>query len=92
MLGAHAKAAEYYNQIIQDYKLEYKYDLIQPSDRFHYIYIKSNNKYGINVIGFKDRWPDEFDKLFEVDRIKMFEKEVVQPFKKIMENHRIFGI
>ena len=43
--GAHAKAAEYYNQIIKELKLEGKYDTIQASDRFHYIYIKSNNKY-----------------------------------------------
>jgi hypothetical protein len=85
--GAHAKAAEYYNQIIKELKLEHKYDAIQASDRFHYIYIKSNNKYGINVIGFKDRWPVEFDELFEVDRIKMFDKEILSPLKTIMENH-----
>jgi hypothetical protein len=85
--GAHAKAAEYYNQIIKELKLEGKYDLIQTADRFHYVYIKSNNKYGINVIGFKDRWPTEFDELFEMDRLKMFEKEVISPLKQICINH-----
>lgn len=43
--GAHAKAAEYYNQIIKEMKLEHKYDAIQTNDRFHYVYIKTNNKY-----------------------------------------------
>ena len=85
--GAHAKAAEYYNQIVKEMKLEHKYDLIQANDRFHYVYIKTNNKYGINVIGFKDRWPTEFDNLFEVDRIKMFEKSVISPLKQICINH-----
>lgn len=85
--GAHAKAAEYYNQIIKELNIENKFDAIQPSDRFHYLYIKSNNKYGINVIGFKDRWPTEFNSLFEVDRIKMFDKQVISPLKQIMINH-----
>jgi hypothetical protein len=85
--GAHAKAAEYYNQIIREMKLEHKYDAIQASDRFQYIYIKTNNKYGINVIGFKDRWPTEFDKLFEIDRIKMFDKQCLSPLKQIIINH-----
>lgn len=85
--GAHAKAAEYYNQIIKDMKLESKYDLIADGDRFHYVYIKSNNKYGINVIGFKDRFPTEFEKLFEVDRMKMFDKSCLSPLKQIMINH-----
>ena len=85
--GAHAKAAEYYNQIVKELKINNKYDTIQAGDRFHYIYIKANNKYGINVIGFKDRWPTEFDTLFEPDRIKMFEKEVISPLKQICINH-----
>lgn len=85
--GAHAKAAEFYNQVINNLGLTNKYELIRQFDRFHYLYIKSNNKYGINVIGFKDRWPKEFDDLFEVDKIKMFEKAVIAPFKKISQNH-----
>lgn len=85
--GAHAKAVEYYNQIIKELKIEHKYDAIQQGERFHYIYIKRNNKYGIEVIGFKDRWPEEFNKLFEIDRTKMFEKEVLSPLKTIISNH-----
>ena len=85
--GAHAKAVEFYNQIIKELKLEYKYEEIKAGERFHYVYIKTNNKYGIEVIGFKDRWPEEFDQLFEIDYIKMFEKEVLSPLKTIISNH-----
>lgn len=88
--GAHAKAAEFYNQIITKLGLDNKYEQIRQFDRFHYLYIKENNKFGINVIGFKDRWPKEFDSLFEVDRDKMFEKTVLAPFKQIIINHK-FG-
>ena len=89
--GAHAKAAEFYNQIITKLKLDNKYEQIRQFDRFHYIYIKENNKFGINVIGFKDRYPKEFEKLFEVDRDKMFEKAVLSPLKHIIKNHN-FGV
>lgn len=89
--GAHAKAAQFYNQIIDKLKLDNKYEQIRQFDRFHYIYIKENNKFGINVIGFKDRYPKEFEKIFEVDRDKMFEKAVLSPFKQIIKNHN-FGI
>lgn len=86
--GAHARAAEYYNQIIKELKLTYKYEEIHRGDRFQYVYIKPGNRFGINVIGFKDRWPTEFDEIFEVDRIKMFEKECLAPMKTIEENHK----
>lgn len=86
--GAHAKAAEFYNQLLVKLGLENKYEQIRHFDRFHYLYIRENNKFGINVIGFKDRWPKEFDKLFEVDRDKMFNKTVLSPFKQIIINHR----
>lgn len=88
--GAHARAAEYYNQIITKLGLDNKYQQIHQFDRFHYLYIKANNKFGIDVIGFKDRWPIEFDKIFEVDRDKMFNKTVLAPFKQIIINHK-FG-
>lgn len=85
--GSHAKAAEFYNQIITELNLIGKHELIKTSDRFHYLYIKSNNKYGINVIGYKDRWPTEFDNLFECDYEKMFDKTVMSPLKTFLINH-----
>lgn len=88
--GAHAKAAEFYNQIITKLGIDNKYEQIRQFDRFHYLYVKENNKFGINVIGFKDRYPKEFEKLFEVDRDKMFAKTVLAPFKQIIINHK-FG-
>jgi hypothetical protein len=86
--GAHARAAEYYNQIINELKITDKYEMIMPGDRFRYMYIKANNKYGINVMAFKDRWPTEFDELFEIDITKMFDKTCLQPLKTIEENHK----
>ena len=86
--GVHARGAEYYNQLIKSMNLEGKYELIRTSDRFHYFYVKENNKYGINVIAFKDRYPKEFEKIFTPDIEKMFDKTVMSPLKGFIANHK----
>jgi len=86
--GVHARAAEYYNQIIKKLKLDNKYELINPGDRFFYVYIKSNNPYGINCIGWKDRYPKEFNKFFQIDKEKMFQKTIMSPLDDFIEHHK----
>lgn len=85
--GVHARAAQYYNDIIKDMNLSHKYEEIRTSDRFYYTYIKTNNKYGIDVIGFKDRFPAEFVDLFTIDKETMFAKTCLSPLKQIIINH-----
>jgi hypothetical protein len=85
--GVHARAAEYYNALTKEMNITDKYEEIRTSDRFHYFYIKNNNKYGIDVIGYKDRYPKEFENIFTVDREKMFEKTCLSPLKQIIINH-----
>lgn len=89
--GAHVRGAEFYNQIIKQLGIDHKYQQIRRFDRFRYVYIKGSNKYGINVIGYKDRWPKQFNQLFQIDRQKMFQKTVMAPFKKIIQNHN-YGV
>jgi hypothetical protein len=86
--GVHARAAEMYNQLITALKLESKYELIRQSDRFHYIYIKTNNKYNIDCIAWKDKYPKEFESLFEIDIETMFRKTIMAPLKKFLINHK----
>ena len=82
--GAHARAVIYYNQLIEELHLQKKYDIIRESERFQYLYIKPNN-YCINVIGFKDEWPSEFNDIFIIDRETMFSKVVFSPLKRFAE-------
>ena len=84
--GAHAKGAIYYNQLVEKMNLSHKYQTIQQGDRLRYIYIKRND-YGIEVIGWKDVWPYEFNELFAVDYMTMFEKVVLSPLKGFERNH-----
>lgn len=85
--GVHARAAQYYNDLIKKLKIMNKYEEIRTSDRFYYTYIKTNNEYGIDVIGFKDRYPKEFEELFTIDRETMFSKTCLSPLKQIIINH-----
>ena len=86
--GVHARSAEYYNQIIKQLKIDNKYEPIGVGDRFYYVYLKTNNKFGIDCIAWKDRYPTEFKKIFEVNKEKMFEKTVISPLNDFIEHHK----
>jgi len=86
--GVHARAAQYYNQIIEKLNLLKTNDKINQGDRFYYVYLKSGNKYGINCIAWKERYPKEFEKLFEIDREKMFQKTIMSPLDDFIQHHK----
>jgi hypothetical protein len=70
--GAHARAANIYNGLLRHLGLGGKYPEIGQGDEMRYAYIRPTNIYGIDVIGFKERIPDEFRSMFTVDYEKMF--------------------
>jgi uncharacterized protein YaaR (DUF327 family) len=86
--GVHARSAEMYNQLIEQMGLTNKYEKIARGDRFYYVYIKSNNKYGIDCIAWKDYYPKEFENLFEINTNLMFDKQVISPLKGFITNHK----
>jgi len=77
--GLHAKAAVYYNQLIDKFELGGKYEKIKLGDRLRYCYILQTNKFGIEAVGFLDKYPDEFREWFDVDYKVMFHKIVMKP-------------
>ena len=81
--GAHARAANFYNGLIEELGLGGKYPVIGIGDEMRYSYILPTNVYGQDVIGFKDTFPDEFRSLFKPDYNKMFNKI----FTKSLENY-----
>ena len=77
-----AKAATYYNQIVQKMGLGKKYDQLRVGDKCRFLYIEESNPYRINVMAYKDgQWPAEFEGLFKPDYKKMFEKTVLDALK-----------
>lgn len=70
----HVKSAYYYNLIIEKEGLAGKYEKLKSGDKVKIVYVKKHNKYNIEYIAFPNKWPKEFDDIFEVDFDKMFDK------------------
>jgi DNA polymerase elongation subunit (family B) len=76
-----SKASTYFNQLIEKFALKEKYELISVGDKIRLAYVQPN-EYGINVLGFKDEFPNEFKQLFIPDYSLMFEKMVLNPLSE----------
>ena len=70
----HIKAAYFYNTLLDKNNLASKYEYISNGDKVRYMYVMLPNKYGANTIGYKYYYPPEFDKSFQPDIERMFEK------------------
>lgn len=83
--GAHARAANIYNQLIDDLKISNKYEKINVGDQLRYCYVNDTNNYGINIIAFKENIPDEFKSIFTINYELMFEKIFLKSLKGYVE-------
>lgn len=80
-----ASASTYYNQIIKKLGLGRKYDQILLGQKVRFCYVKPTNEYRISYIAFPDgQWPEEFNKIFEIDYEVMFDKLVTSSLKGLM--------
>jgi DNA polymerase elongation subunit (family B) len=90
--GSHARAATYFNFIVDKLELNNKYEKIKSGDsvdaRLKLIYTQLTNEFGIDVIGWPvgNTFPKEFANLnINVDYFKMFEKTVMAPLKRFIQ-------
>jgi DNA polymerase elongation subunit (family B) len=72
----HVKAAYFHNVLLEKMNLTGKYEKIASGDKIKYFYVQVPNKYGIESIGFKYIFPEEFKAIFQPDRELLFEKIV----------------
>ena len=79
----HVKSAYLHNYILKDLKV--RHEEIGSGDKTRYVYVKSNNKYKIDSIGFKYTYPKEFRDLFEIDYELMFEKILFNSIRRFYE-------
>ncbi len=85
--GAHVRASHYYNQLLEKMNIKSKYEPTQLGDKVRFVYIKNSNKYNIDVIGYKNTYPTEFDDIFNINYKKMFNKTILKPlngFEKLL--------
>lgn len=81
----HVKAAYYHNLLVDKLGLERKYTKISSGEKMKYFYVHKPNKYGIDCIGFKNKFPDEFKPIFTPDKEVLFEKIVYSAVEKFYE-------
>ena len=89
MFGKHApihcKGAILYNHLLRREKLTHKYPLIQDGEKIKFVYLKTPNKIGENVISFLNTFPKEFGLDKHVDYDLQFQKSFLDPIKVIMD-------
>ena len=87
----HCKAAIYYNKLIKDLLIDNKFEAITSGDKIKFFYV-DKNKYGIDVIGFIQNYPTEFD--LKANYELMFEKTVFASIKRLYDalNWRVVNL
>ena len=81
----HVRGALLYNFHNKKGKLTHKYPLIQDGEKIKFVYLKTPNRIGENVISYLNTFPKEFGLDKQVDYELQFNKSVLEPIKVIMD-------
>ena len=81
----HVRGALLYNFHNKKNKLTHKYPLIQDGEKIKFVYLKTPNKIGENVISYLATFPREFGLDKQVDYDLQFSKSFLDPIKVIMD-------
>ena len=81
----HVRGALLYNFHNKKNKLTHKYPLIQDGEKIKFVYLKTPNKIGENVISYLNTFPKEFALDKQVDYDLQFSKSFLDPIKVIMD-------
>lgn len=80
-MSGHVKAAHYYNVMLDKLGLTGKYEKFKSGEKVKQVDLVVPNKYGIDRIGFKDKFPPEFNDIFKIDYEKSFVKVLYAPIE-----------
>lgn len=75
-----AKAALAYNKLLKQHNL-LELDPIKEGSKLKFVYLRHNNPTGMNVVGFMDEIPAQFDLDHWIDRDIQFEKALTIPLQ-----------
>jgi len=70
----HVKSAHYYNLLLDNMKINSKYEPITSGDKIKFFYVEKPNKFGIATVAYKTILPEEFKSVLRCDKELMFEK------------------
>ena len=75
------KAAYRHDYMLKKLNLDARYPKFKTGDKVRYFSLKCPNRYGLETIAFHDKYPKEFEEIFEVDYDKQFDKLVFSSVK-----------
>ena len=81
----HVRGALLFNHYNKKNKLTHKYPLIQDGEKIKFIYLKTPNRIGENVISYLQTLPKEFALDNYIDYDVQFGKSFLEPIRVIME-------
>ena len=81
----HVRGALLFNHYNKKNDLTHKYPLIQDGEKIKFVYLKTPNKIGENVISYLQTLPTEFGLDKQVDYDLQFSKSFLEPIKVIMD-------
>ena len=81
----HVRGCILYNNEIQNNKLQKKYELINNGDKIKFVYLKTPNQIGENVIAFSDYLPEELKLHKYIDYDLQFQKTFLDPIEPILD-------
>jgi DNA polymerase elongation subunit (family B) len=79
------RGALLYNHYLKQYKITNRFPLIQEGEKIKFIYLKTPNPIGENVISFFQNIPPEFGLEKYIDYNLQFEKSFLEPLKSVLE-------
>jgi len=79
------KCAYYHDRIMEQIGADGKYEKFKSGDKIRMVFVKQPNKYNIDRIGFRTKYPKEFKDIFEVDYEKMFVKIFYAAIKRFYD-------
>ena len=82
----HVRGALLYNHYVRRNKVENKYPVIQEGEKIKFLYLKTPNPIGENVISFFQQLPKEFNLEKYVDYQRQFEKSFYDPLRNVLES------
>ena len=80
----HVRGTLLYNHFIRQNKLTHKYPIVQEGEKIKYVYLKTPNIIGENVISFLQTFPVELNITKHIDYDLQFEKSFIEPLKIIL--------
>jgi len=79
------RGALLYNHYLKQHKITNKFPLIQEGEKVKFIYLKTPNPIGENIVSFFNTLPKEFKLDQYINHQKQFEKSFLEPLKSVIE-------